>query len=202
MSKIGILGGTFNPIHNGHITLAKAAKNQLLLDKVLIMPTGVSYLKASQSVQPKEVRAEMVRLAVRDESGLEFSDIEVNREGNTYTYETLLSLKATNPNDDLYFLIGADTLFSIENWKEPQIIFDNCIIAVMVRDNANLDDLNAKIKQLVIKYNTKCEIITADRIDISSTYIREQIHLGNSAGIKDLLPEAVYEYIVNESIYL
>ena len=201
MCRIGILGGTFNPIHNGHIALAKAALSELNLDKVLIMPTGISYLKANQQVESKIIRSDMVKLAVDKESGLEYSDIEIKRDGNTYTYETLLELKNINNECTYYYIIGADTLFNIENWKNPDINFKECVIAVMRRDDVDILEIEHKINELEEKYFANCTIIDVPKIDISSTLIRDLIKTGDIEKTKPLLPEKVYSYITENGLY-
>ena len=130
--KIGIMGGTFNPIHNGHIALAQKAYEDLKLDKVLFMPSGTSYLK--QNVLSAKHRVEMVRRAILPYSYFELSLIEVNRAGNTYTYETLQQLKCENPNIEYYFIIGADSLFNIDGWKCPERLLKTCTILAAYRD--------------------------------------------------------------------
>lgn len=201
MAKVGILGGTFNPIHTGHLLLAKNAYNQLQLDKVLIMPSGVSYFKINNDVQSKDVRADMVKLAIEEYPYFEFSDIELKREGNTYTYETLEQLKETNPDDTYYFIIGADTLFSIEKWKFPERIFSKCIIVVMVRDDCDINDVLDQCNYLKSKYLIETIVLNADKIDISSTLIRNQIRDGLYDTNSDYLPKGVYSYIVNNNLY-
>lgn len=202
MAKIGILGGTFNPIHNGHIALAKAAYDSLALDKVLIMPTGISYLKKDIIVLPKDIRAHMTRLAIEGISYFEFSDIELNREGNTYTYETLEALHQLNLNDEYYFITGADTVFNIEYWKYPERILSNCILAVMVRDEVSITDLSIQCEYLKNKYNAKFELINSPKIDISSSDIRNKIYSGQLLSVKDMLPEKVFNYIAENNLYM
>lgn len=202
MSKIGILGGTFNPIHIGHIKLAKAAYEALKLDKILIMPTGISYLKASQEILPGETRAEIVKLSIDKYSFLEYSDIEVKREGNTYTYETLLELKKIYPSDELYFIIGADTLYSMEKWKNPETIFENCNIAAMIRDNYSYEEMNLKISELSDKYKASITLLNAPKYDISSSEIRKLFEEGDFyEAEKYLVPEA-FDYILANNLYV
>ena len=110
--KTGIMGGTFDPIHNGHILIARSAYEKVGLDKVLFMPSGNSYMK--KNVLDVSKRVEMVRLAIADFPYFELSSIEAQRQGNTYTYDTLEQLTKQNPKDEYYFIMGADSLFSIE----------------------------------------------------------------------------------------
>ena len=202
MRKIGILGGTFNPIHNGHIALAKAAYEAINLDKVLIMPSGVSYLKKDIKVLPKDIRAAMTKFAIEEYPYFEFSDIEIKREGNTYTYETLLELHNMNPDEEYYFITGADTVYNIESWKCLDIILANCKLMVMVRDDVSTDDLIERCNYLSNKYNTECIIINAPAIDISSSEIRNQIHSNDLESVKEMLPAKVFEYICENKLYI
>lgn len=201
MAKIGFLGGTFNPIHNGHLKLAENAYNQLNLDKVLIVPSGISYLKENAGVLSKEIRADMTKLAIENVSYCVFSDIEIKREGNTYTYETLEELNKIYPDDDIYFLIGADTLFNLESWKFPDIIFKKCIISVMTRDDSNIDDIIKQSDVFRNKYSANIEILNVDKIDISSTRIRELISNKCYDEVRDIIPAKVLKYIIDNNLY-
>lgn len=115
--RIGIMGGTFNPIHNGHLLLAQRAQEQVLLDKVLFMPSGNSYMK--ENVLETQKRVDMVALAIRKYPDFELSMIEAQKSGNTYTFETLKFLTRSNPQEQYFFIIGADILFQIEQWRNP-----------------------------------------------------------------------------------
>ena len=129
MSKIGILGGTFNPIHNGHLLLAEQARCFYGLDQVLFIPSGCSYMKRQEEILPGEIRFQMVQLAIADNPYFCVSDMEIVREGNSYTCETITRLHAQYPEDELYYIVGADTLFQMEFWKNPEQIFTQCICA-------------------------------------------------------------------------
>ena len=126
--KIGILGGTFDPIHNGHLYIAKKAMEKYSLSKVLFIPTGVSYMKSGVSLAVH--RYEMTRLAIRDFPEFEISDLEVFRGGNTYTFETIQELKKEYPDDKFYFIIGTDTLFMMEKWRNFEYLFENLTLIV------------------------------------------------------------------------
>lgn len=199
MNKIGILGGTFNPIHNGHISLAIEAYKELCLDKVMFIPNGVSYMKSEISMPDKLIRYNMTKLGIEDYSEFIISDIEINREGNSYTYETLLQLKDNNPDDIYYFIIGADTLFNMESWMKPDVIFENSIIAAAVRDDMDIDDINNKIFDLQKKYKASVIPLHAPKIDISSSSLRKSILSG--CDVSDLIPPKVYDYIKNNKLY-
>lgn len=194
--KIGIMGGTFNPIHNGHIALAQKAYEDLNLDKVLFMPSGTSYLK--QNVLPAAHRVEMVKRAIAEYAHFELSLIEVERAGNTYTYETLQQLKKDNPQTEYFFIIGADSLLYMEHWKEPEIIFSLASIACTVRDDADMNVIKAKGKELEEK---GANIVYLDMpvIPISSTQIRELAK--NHKSVTDLVSAEVAAYMQEEHLY-
>ncbi len=201
MKKIGVFGGTFNPIHNGHIYLAKSAYTLLNLDKVLVIPSGFSYQKSGENVLSKYIRADMVKLAIKDYPYLEYSDIEVKKEGNSYTYSTILDLKEEYLDALLYLIIGADTLFNIESWKNIETLLSNCILSVMQRDDHNKSEVIKMCNYLNVKYNSKAEIIDIEKIDISSTNIRNSIKNGNFTNDCNELPLNVYKYIIDNALY-
>lgn len=204
MRRIGIMGGTFNPIHNGHLAIAKKAKEQFALEKVLFMPSGVPYMKDRREVLPVSVRCEMTALAIADIpyfelSKLEVADAELGK--NTYTFETLQKLRDADPETNYYFILGADSLYAIESWKNPTIIFQNCMILTAARteDSYSQDRLLQQVQYLRKKYSASVEILEFEGLDVSSTQIREKMQRGES--ICGLLPEAVISYILDNHLY-
>ena len=197
--KIGILGGTFNPIHNGHLFLAKTALTAEELDEVILMPTGKSYLKSKIQMPDAQKRFEMIKLAIENEPFLTVSDMEINRPGNTYTFETLIELKTKTPDTNFYFIICADNLFSIEYWKKPEVIFRHCILLVAERDQTDTQMLIEKSRELEKKFGAKIHILPFKNTPISSTQIRERIISGQS--IDGLVPQSVEAYIKETSLY-
>ena len=133
---------TFNPIHYGHLHLAQEAQKQISLDKVLFMPSGNSYMK--KNVLDTKKRVEMTALAIKQYSRFELSLIEAQKTGNTYTCETLQYLTRINPNTQYYFIIGADSLFQIEQWKSPEQIFQFAILICAIRDDYDFDAIREK----------------------------------------------------------
>lgn len=194
--KIGIMGGTFNPIHNGHVALADAAYKTFSLDKVLFMPSGNSYMK--QHVLDNSKRVSMVSKAIESISYFELSAIEVERFGNTYTSETLQQLTQQNPDVQYYFIMGADSLFHIEKWKDPEIIFQLSTLICMVRDDYNMADIKKKGAELAQR-GADILYLNMPKIDISSTDIRNRVKLHQS--ISELVPEKVEKYILQEHLY-
>lgn len=196
--RIGILGGTFNPIHNAHLMLAENAYDELKLDKILFMPSGVSYLKNQIEIVSATQRIDMVKLAIKNNDHFELSTIETDRAGNTYTYVTLEEMRSYT-NDDYFFIGGADILMNIENWKEPQRILNSCTLVIAPRDFLERDALIAKSKELTDKYNAKIILLNSANIDISSKMIRKRIE--DDRSIKYYVPNEVEEYIYNNKLY-
>lgn len=197
--KIGIMGGTFNPIHLGHLLLAEEAKIQADLDEILFMPSGCSYMKEESSILPAEKRLEMTALAIEDNPSFSLSKLETEREGATYTFETLSFLRKQNPQNEYYFIMGADNLFSIENWKNPGHIFANCVLIAAVRGDKELPQVEEQAKSLVKKFGAKVILLSERMIDISSTEIRERIKRGLS--VRYMMPEKVLAYIEKNKLY-
>lgn len=195
--RIGILGGTFNPIHLGHMIIAQNAAEELSLDKVLLMPAGISYFKDQNKIVSKEHRNNMVSLIAKDNCVFELSTIETEREGNSYTYETILELQ--NPEIELYYIIGADTLFSMEKWRNPEIIFKYSTIVCSKRDNISNMELENKKAFLEKNYNANIIILDTPEVAISSTHIREM--LANGRSCKYYLHEEVVKYIQTNKLY-
>lgn len=197
--RVGILGGTFNPIHIGHLILAERALEEYELDEILFIPTGKPYFKSEEEVLDKKVRISMTGNAIEDNPDFALSTIETDREGNTYTYETLQLLKRDNPNNKYYLILGADTLFQIEQWKKPDVIMSLAGILAAVRDDKNMADLEVKADELKTKFNADINILRMPHIGISSTDIRERIRLGKS--VKYMLPEKTLDYIMRNDLY-
>ena len=195
--KICISGGTFDPIHNGHIEIAKIALSQFELDKVIFMPTGNSYMKSD--VTPSIHRYNMLKLAIEGIDKFEISDLEIKRAGYTYTKDTVAYFKENNPDDELYFLIGTDTLFMLEKWYEPEYLFNNLIFIVAKRSDA---DSVAKANELKEKYNADIRFMHNDVIDISSTEIRDEFENNSYEEFKNIyFDKKVFEYIKENHLY-
>lgn len=195
--KVGILGGTFDPIHIGHLMLAETARDYFQLDEVLFIPSGNSYMK--DNVTDKYKRADMVGLAIEDNPYFKLSYLEVEREGNSYSYETICTLKEKYPANEYYFIVGADSIFSIEEWKHVDILMQNCIIAAAVREGHSMHELKEKIDDLKHRYCSDIRLFTAARIDISSTDIREKIE--NKHSVQYIIPDKVLKYMSQNHIY-
>ena len=200
--RIGILGGTFDPIHIGHLIIAEQARDQYQLDRVLLIPSGHSYFKDNRSkkVQPAQVRLEMTKIAAGSYKPFEVSDIEVNRPGNTYSFETLEELKTQNPESELFFIVGADTICSMRTWREPQRIFDVCtVLAAMREDQVDPEEFKKETESLERDFGARIYPVSIPNIGISSTQIRERAAFGKS--VHYLVPDALESYIIETGIY-
>ena len=197
--KIGIMGGTFNPIHHGHLLLAERAYHQFGLDKVLVMPTKNTYYKKMPDNVTEEQRIEMIKIAIADNDHFELSLEEINREGITYTYETLLNLTRDNPDCEYYFIMGADSLYHIESWYMVEEIFKMATILVAARGVGTSSVLDSQIEYVQNKYDAVIEKLYAPIMEISSNDIRKRVQNGES--IRYLLPQNVVRYIEEHHVY-
>lgn len=194
--RVGIMGGTFNPIHYGHLRLAQEAQEQVLLDKILFMPSGRSYMK--KNVLDTQKRVEMTALAIKQYSKFELSLIEAQKTGNTYTCDTLQYLTRTNSDTQYYFIIGADSLFQIEQWKSPEQIFQFAILICAIRDDYDFDTIRKKGEALA-ESGADIIYLNTPKWDISSTDIRAKVK--SRISIRGLVPPEVALYIEQEHLY-
>ena len=197
--KTGILGGTFNPIHIGHLILAQNALEYCKLDEVLIMPSGVSYLKDPDTVESVRNRVKMTELAIEGNDGFVLSRIEADRPGNSYTYETLTELADKDPLVSYYYIIGADTLFSIENWRKPEIIFEKCTVVCAKRNGYSNEELCEQVSHLEEKYRADIILMDIPEVEISSSSIRRMINSGMSC--RYYLDDKVIRFITENGLY-
>lgn len=197
--KIGIMGGTFNPIHIGHLILGQTALEQFQLDKVLFMPTKNPPHKRYDHIIDDVIRAEMVSIAIKDNPGFELSTFEMDREGVTYTADTLTQLTKQNPDEEYYFIVGADSLFYIDRWKDPATIFKLSRLLAAVRGQASNNDMIQKIAELNETFHASVELLNSPNIDISSSEIRERIQ--NGMDIQYYVMPDVARYIQSNNLY-
>lgn len=197
--KVGIMGGTFDPIHYGHLILAQNALDIFSLDEILFVPSGTPWLKESTKVLSKNKRVSMTGMAIEDNPDFALSTIEIDREGNSYSYETVEELKRMQPKTDFYFIMGADSLLEIERWKHPDRLMAECTLLVAVRDDCDREGLEKQIIYLTDKYQADIKILPANRIDISSTKIRQLIREGKS--VRYMLPDQVIRFIQKNHLY-
>ena len=197
--KVGIIGGTFNPIHIGHLILAERAYEDFALDEILFIPTGISYFKDPATVLDSKMRITMTGEAIGENPHFALSTIETDRPGNSYTYETLEELKKHNPDTHYYLIVGADSLFQIEQWKNPESIMKNAVILVTTREDQGVEAVTKKINELMEKYHSDIRLLTCPNIDVSSTCIRERVRTGKS--IHYLVAECTENFILKHNLY-
>lgn len=198
--KVGIMGGTFDPVHTAHLLLGESAYEQFGLDKVLFMPSGnPPHKRDRQGGATDAQRVEMVRRAIRLNPHFELSLAEMHELGYIYTSRTLERLRAEAPDTDYYFIMGADSLFSFDTWYEPQRICDQCVLVAAVRGHVAPEDLDAQIQRYREAYHADIRKLITPNMDISSSQIREWLGQGRSC--RYYLPEEVRAYIGEERMY-
>lgn len=200
MKKMGIMGGTFDPIHNGHIMLGLCAHEEYGLDQVYYMPSGQPPHKRGRRVTDASMRAEMVRLAIEPYPQFAFSDFEIKREGNTYTAQTLALLNQLHPDTQYYFIIGADSLFQILNWYHPEEIFKRAVLLAAARDHTSDSQLKERISFLGEHYGADIRLLHSPNIDVSSEELRGRI--GCQQSVEGYLDSRVEAYIRRHRLYL
>ena len=192
-TRIGILGGTFNPVHNGHLLVARDVAAQLSLRMVLFIPARIPPHKDSPDIVPPRMRLEMVRLAIRGREKLELSTVELDREGKSYTVETLEELRGMHPEPSEFFLIiGRDNLNELPAWKDPERIVELATVVVMTRPGIVVEGPRFPW----MKDFLYLEVIP---VPVSSTGIRERVRDGEDFGA--MVPAAVREYILKNNLY-
>ena len=198
--KIGIMGGTFDPIHIGHLLLAQFAYEECALDEIWFLPNGNPPHKQTKEGQDALAhRVEMVRLAIDDVPYFKLCLHESRINRHSYTYKTMQELNALYPDNEFYFILGADSLFAIEEWKNFREIFPSCIILAAVRDDKDADDMKMQKVYLEQEYNARISLLKAPLLEISSTTIRERAEKGLS--IHYMVPDSVADYIEKNHLY-
>lgn len=198
--KIGIMGGTFDPIHVGHLILGEKAYEQLGLEKVYFMPSGNPPHKKNRAGRATdEQRVEMVRRAIADNPHFELLLLEMNEEGYSYTYRTLERLGVEHPDVEYYFIIGADSLFSLESWMKPERLLRACHMVVATRNHTPLMRLDEEMARLTAKYHGSFIRLDTLNIDISSQMLREW--MAKNLSLKYYVPETVISFISENQIY-
>jgi len=196
--KVGVLGGTFDPVHIGHLIIAEAVRVQLRLEKVLFVPAGQPWLKLQHPITPAGYRVEMLRLALLPNLHFALSDVEVERPGPSYTIDTMVELRnRLGAQADLFFILGCDALAQFAGWKEPSKLIQLCKLAVVPR--ANLAFSTEDLERHVPGITDRVSYVATPIIDISSSQIRERVARGLS--IRHLVPDKVEEYIAQRQLY-
>ncbi len=191
MSKLGVMGGTFDPIHYGHLLTAEEALQQFDLEAVIFVPTGQPWMKEHEAVSPPEDRYLMTVIATASNPRFRVSRMEVDREGTTYTVDTLRGLKAEHGEDaDLFFVTGADAILEIVQWKQPEELFELAHFIAATRPGYDIAAFDAHPAITVMKIPA---------LAISSTDIRARVRDGRP--IRYLVPEGVNSYVTKASLY-
>ena len=197
--KIGIYGGTFNPIHTGHIHAAKQASGVLGLDKLLMIPDRIAPHKEIPSGSPTpQQRLEMLQLAVEKEPGIAVSDMELKREGPSYTYLTVEALREEYPDAEIYLLMGTDMFLTLQNWKNPELIWKDAIIVGLCRGERGEKEALSQQKQFLESQGAKTVLVENQVLTISSTDLRRMLVFQCAA---PFLPAGVGDYIRSNGLY-
>ncbi len=197
-TRVGLMGGSFDPIHLGHITIAGEARDALQLSHVLFLPSGRPPHKAHLGASPAQ-RLEMTRLAVEPLPWAQASDVEVCRQGTIYTVDTLQILSSQHPEAAFYYIIGADTLLDLPNWRNTQKVCTLCRFICLHRPGVADEAIGTALEDLHSRYGAQVHLVPASGPDISSTEIRRRVARGQST--EGLLPCAVRAYIDRENLY-
>ena len=197
--KIGILGGTFDPIHNAHLLLGEAAREQYGLDRVIYIPNNLQHLKNRTEITPGEIRYQMVKMAISDNPYFTCSRIEIDNAKGTYTYDTIQSLKLMYPGDELYLILGGDSIIGIDTWYKAADLIRSCIILAAVRAEDDLPALDKKRRELNTRFGSDIRLLTFNRLDISSTEIRQRVKTGRS--VRYLMPDECIEFMCIKGLY-
>ena len=198
--KIGIMGGTFDPIHNGHLALARCALTQFHLDKIWFLPNGKPPHKLGQDADIRLThRLKMIELAISGEPDFELCTYEAKRKDVSYSYDTMETFQKYWPEHTFYFIVGADSVLTLEQWKHPERLAKTCTFLAACRDDVNSEKMNIEIKRLEKLYQTKILMLRMPVFPVSSSEIRQELAAGNLE--HGLLPECVWNYIKKEHLY-
>lgn len=200
MALIGIMGGTFDPIHNGHLLLGRQAYEEYGLDEIWYMPSGQPPHKKGRRITPAEDRCAMVRLAIAGDPRFCLSEFETSREGNTYTAQTLKLLYEAYPEHTFFFIIGADSLYEIERWYHPEEVL--ALVPILVAEREYPHDhptMDQQIAYLSEKYICNIRKLHCQEMDVASADLRRALKNGET--IRHFVPEAVEAYIHTHHLY-
>ncbi|RBP39559.1 nicotinate-nucleotide adenylyltransferase [Garciella nitratireducens] len=197
--KIGIMGGTFDPIHYGHLIASKWAKENFELDKVIFIPAGVPPHKKEREVLSAEHRYFMTLLATIDEPDFDVSTIEIDRQGPSYTIDTIKELQAYYKDIQIFFITGADAILEIHTWRNYEELIKSCYFIVATREGYDTKELYKRIEKLDQKFGKRIFHMKIPPVGISSTELRNRIQQGKT--VKYLIPPMVEEYIKKKHLY-
>ncbi len=201
MSRVGILGGSFDPPHAGHLMIAREAMERAGLDSVLFIPAGEQWLKEGQDVAPATHRLAMTRLLIGSDAAFAVSDMEITRPGPTYTVDTLRELRETSPpGTEYYFILGEDSVADLPRWHNPQELVTLCRFIAMPRANAEgRPDLTAAYDAVPGLRERVTVLEDAPRMDVSSSCVRSMVKAGKD--LSGLVPEQIVDYLTKYGLY-
>jgi nicotinate-nucleotide adenylyltransferase len=198
--KIGVLGGTFDPVHNGHLVVAEEARLRLELSQVIFVPAGEPWLKAHRNIVPGEHRLEMIKLAITSNHHFSVSTVDLDRVGPSYTVHTLPAIRGElGVEADFYFILGIDALAGLPSWKEPEGVVEVCMLVAAKRPGSAALDLES-LERSIPGISSHIILLDNPPIEISSSVIRERVAQG--LPITDLVPDSVAHYIEENGLYL
>jgi len=199
VARVGLLGGTFNPPHLGHLVCAQQAWSQLGLDRVLLVPVHRPPHKEAVDDPGVEVRVALCEAAVAGDERLGVSRAEADVPGRSYTVDTLNRLHDARPEDQLTFIVGGDMAASLPQWREPRAILELCTIGAAARDGVGRDEVLERLERELPGASSRIEFFDMPRIDISSTLIRRRVAAGEP--VRYLVPDGVAATIEREGLY-
>lgn len=199
MKKTGIMGGSFNPIHNGHLEIAECALKEYDLDEILFIPNHCPPHKDSSEMIDAALRLQMVELAIQGHPHYTVSDMEIKKGGLSYTYLTVTELKDRHPDTDFYFLMGADSLADFRKWRNADVIASKCHVLAAMRDDMDNEDVTHLAEELSREYGGDFSLLEIPPTHISSTQIRKLLREGKE--ISGMVPEVVERFIAERNVY-
>lgn len=195
--RIGIMGGTFDPIHNGHLAIAQSVAEQLDFDLVLFIPTGNPNFKQGKNVTPAQVRARMVELAIAGYENFKLDTCEIDRPGVTYSADTLEELTSRFLGAEFFFIMGGDSAATLVHWRRAEELAALCHIVVVQRPGQSMQLVREALENSPIDFSVR--YVDVPQIDVSSTLIRERVKRGDT--VQDILPRAVADFIEKQGLY-
>jgi nicotinate-nucleotide adenylyltransferase len=195
--RLGILGGTFNPPHLGHLVCAQEAYTQLELERVLFIPARIPPHKPVEEEPGAEHRLELCRLAVRDDLRFDVSELEMNREGPSYTVDTLNELHSNTPDNDLFLIVGGDVAAGLPEWHESERVLSLAKLAVVKRRGTPREAVEEALER--VNAGARTEFFRMPRIGVSSSLVRRRVRAGKP--IRYIVPDAVADYIQEQGLY-
>lgn len=199
MSKIGILGGTFDPFHKGHETIGLSALEEANLDRLVLLPANVSPFKINKKMALEEHRIGMLKSFVDSNPRFQLSTLEINTEEVSYTYNTMEKIRQLRPDDEVHFIMGTDSFMSLESWHKGKELISSTPFIVAIRKGVDIDSINDRAAYYKKEYGAKIQLLKNRLIEISSTEIKERLHQGRS--IEELVPKEIERYIEAYGLY-